>query len=71
MLLLENLTPHQMEKYGQVEAALRSGQRVDIRAPAGAGSNYTIYLRTLNCYLKTFKIKEKHSSRLKFSWKKC
>jgi hypothetical protein len=39
MLLLENLTPHQVEKYGQVEAALRSGQRVDIRAPAGAGKH--------------------------------
>ena len=38
MLLLENLTPHQMEKYGEVEEALRTDQRVDIRAPAGAGT---------------------------------
>lgn len=40
MLLLENLTPHQEEKYSQVEAALKLGQRVDIRAPAGAGATF-------------------------------
>ena len=42
MLLLENLTPHQEEKFEEMERILNEtgGGRADIRAPAGAGKTY-------------------------------
>ena len=41
MLHLENLTPHQEEKFeGMTDILLAPGGRADIRAPAGAGKTY-------------------------------